>query len=82
MANDPSIIDQSGAKVEDTLRRLHVRDKICNLHVDVSAFILISLQLLRIEWQGYAYRLQLTLLHLAKTNWQFIVSSSFLIVKL
>lgn len=66
VANDPSLIEQSGINLEDALRRLHVRDKNGNLHIGVSAFILIWQHLPRLKWQTYAYLLKLPVLfHLA-----------------
>ena len=62
VANDPSLIEQSGINLEDALRRLHVRDKNGNLHIGVSAFILIWQHLPRLKWQTYAYLLKLPVL--------------------
>ena len=86
MANDPSLIVQSGVNLEDALRKLHVRDNNGNLHAAVSAFITIWRSLPRTRWQFYASLLELLLLfHVVRDTYikfQIIASSSFLIVKM
>ena len=86
MANDPSLIVQSGVNLEDALRKLHVRDNNGNLHAAVSAFITIWRSLPRTRWQFYASLLALPLLfHVASVmykKFKIIAPSSFLIVKM
>ncbi len=66
VANDPSLLEQSGINLGDFLRRLHVRDINGNLHVGASAFGLIWQHLPRLKWHTYAYIFELPVLfHLA-----------------
>ena len=67
VANDPSLVEQLGVNLEDALRKLHVRDKDGNLHVGVSAFILIWSNLQRTRWRFYAYLLEFPLLFYVAT---------------
>ena len=61
VANDPCLIEQSGVNLKDAFRKLHIREYNGNLHVGMSALILIQKLLPRMKWQIHANVLQLSL---------------------
>ncbi len=78
VANDPSLIKQSGVSLEDALKRLHARDKNGKWYVGVAAFILIWQQLPHLKWQMYAYLLKLPLMfHIATLGYNKLADHRF-----